>query len=80
MIDKEDPDKIIVARQGSPILVGLHRESIFVASEKIAFEKYTENYINVNEGEVLELSLENRSNFFKNHKHRIDKIKEKTQV
>lgn len=59
-MDREDPDKIVVARNGSPILVGLHEDSIFVASEKIAFEKYTENYIIVNEGEVLELSLENR--------------------
>lgn len=59
-MDRDDPDKIIVARNGSPILVGLHEDTIFIASEKIAFEKYTENYINVGDGEVLELSLSNR--------------------
>lgn len=79
-MDREDPDKIIVARNGSPILVGLHPDSIFVASEKIAFEKYTENFITVNEGEVLELSLENRKNFYKNNKARLGKITEKTIV
>jgi len=41
-------------------LLGLHDDSIFIASEKIAFEKYTENYINVKEGEVIELNLQNR--------------------
>lgn len=44
-IDKNDPKKIIVARNGSPILVGLHEDCIIIASERIAFEKYTDNFI-----------------------------------
>ena len=33
VIHKDEPHKMIVSRNGSPILVGLHHEAIFVASE-----------------------------------------------
>ena len=33
VISKEEPHKMIVSRNGSPILIGLHSEAIFVASE-----------------------------------------------
>lgn len=36
-IDKAHPLQMVVARRGSPIEIGLSEESIFVASEKIAF-------------------------------------------
>lgn len=44
-MDKESPRSLIVARNGSPILIGLTDDTVYVASEKIAFEKYTSNYI-----------------------------------
>ena len=45
IIDKKNPDEMIVCRQGSPILVGYNDDSIFAASEKVAFERYTQTYI-----------------------------------
>lgn len=52
---------MVVSRFGSPILIGLHEDSIFIASEKIAFEKYTENYICMKDDETIELNLKNRN-------------------
>jgi len=60
VICKDEPKKIVVARKGSPILIGLSNEAIFVASEKIAFEKYTSQYFDVQEGEIIELDLDKR--------------------
>lgn len=47
---------MIVARRGSPINIGIGDEAIYVASEKIGFQKYTNRYVSVKEGEIIELS------------------------
>lgn len=62
---------MIVCRQGSPILVGYNQDSIFAASEKVAFEKYTQTYIQLKDGEVMQLKLSERSSFFNLIKHRL---------
>jgi len=41
ILDRQDSSKMIVCRNGSPILVGLGEDSIYVASEKIGFERHT---------------------------------------
>ena len=33
ILHKDEPNRIIVARKGSPIQIGLHQNAIFVASE-----------------------------------------------
>lgn len=68
------PESMIVARSGSPILIGLATDAIYVASEKIAFEKYTSNYIQMADGELIELNIKNITEFYKNHKDRIQII------
>lgn len=62
---------MVVARNGSPILIGLSNDTIFVASEKIAFEKYTSNYIQMKDGELIEIDKKNITEFYRNHKERI---------
>ena len=79
-MDETVPESLIVSRVGFPILIGLHEDSIFIASEKIAFEKYTENYITMKDGETVELNLKNRKEFYKNNIFRTKKITEKTDI
>lgn len=79
VIDRNDPKKIVVARNGSPILVGLHQDCIIVASERIAFEKYTENFIEIKNNELMEIDLDKRSDFW-NLKNRILTITDKVVV
>lgn len=37
IMDKNQPNRLVVARRGSPLEIGIADDSIFVASEKIAF-------------------------------------------
>ena len=42
IIDRENPNQILVCRNGSPIQIGIHPDSIFIASEVnfIKFKKF----------------------------------------
>lgn len=52
ILDKEQPDQIIAAKNGSPILVGIGKGRMFLASEPSAFAQYTNQYIALKDGEV----------------------------
>jgi glucosamine--fructose-6-phosphate aminotransferase (isomerizing) len=61
VINKKKPDEICVATNGSPILIGFAPNGIYVASETIAFEKYTKDYVETKNGEIYTLCLETAS-------------------
>jgi glucosamine--fructose-6-phosphate aminotransferase (isomerizing) len=48
---------MVVARNGSPILIGFNDDTLFIASERIAFEKHTLNFITLKDGELLLLDI-----------------------
>ncbi len=52
VINKSNPGEIIVACNGSPMVVGLGQNKTFIASETSAFNKYTKNYISLKDGEI----------------------------
>jgi glucosamine--fructose-6-phosphate aminotransferase (isomerizing) len=52
VINKSNPGEIIVACNGSPMVVGLGQNRTFIASETSAFNKYTKNYISLKDGEI----------------------------
>ncbi|CAG9330146.1 unnamed protein product [Blepharisma stoltei] len=54
-ICSESPNEIIVARKGSPILVGIGEHELFVGSEQLAFSKYTNKYIALDDDEIWTL-------------------------
>lgn len=45
ILNKADPDNIVVACNGSPMVIGLAQGEIFVASETAAFNRHTKNFI-----------------------------------
>mmetsp|Transcript_5944 Transcript_5944/g.19169 ORF Transcript_5944/g.19169 Transcript_5944/m.19169 type:complete len:553 (+) Transcript_5944:243-1901(+) len=49
---QEDPDILIAARMGSPLIVGVGEEEYFVASDASAFLEYTRNVLHLNDGEM----------------------------
>jgi glucosamine--fructose-6-phosphate aminotransferase (isomerizing) len=59
---KDDPDKLIVARNGSPLLVGIGKDFFIVSSEVSAFQKYTNNYFVIDSSKIIELSLNMKIN------------------
>lgn len=52
VINKSRPDEIVVACNGSPMMIGLGQSKNFIASETSAFSKYTKNYIAMKDGEI----------------------------
>lgn len=72
IIHKKDPDKIIGVRKGSPLIVGVGKDEMFLASDVSAVVKYTKNIIYVDEEEIVEIT-KNKYNFYSFDKHRISK-------
>jgi glucosamine--fructose-6-phosphate aminotransferase (isomerizing) len=52
VINKSRPGEIVVACNGSPMVIGLGQSKTFIASETSAFSKYTRNYIAMKDGEI----------------------------
>jgi glucosamine--fructose-6-phosphate aminotransferase (isomerizing) len=61
ILDKQSPDKIIVAKNGSPMLIGLGQDRNFVASEPAAFARYTKEYIALEDNEIAIITATSHS-------------------
>jgi len=55
-LDQQDPERLVAARMGSPVVVGLGEGATWVASDALALVPYTERMIVLDEGEVAELT------------------------
>ena len=55
ILDKEHPDRIIAMRKGSPLVIGLGIEENFVASDPLALQKVTQDFIYLEEGDFVEI-------------------------
>ena len=56
VMDKQDPDRIIVARSGSPLVIGLGIGENFIASDQLALLPVTRQFIYLEEGDVAEVT------------------------
>lgn len=59
VVDKENPDKMVVARKSSPLVVGIgedHKE-FFLASDALPIVEYTKQMVYLNDGEVALLKV-----------------------
>ncbi|MDE6711643.1 MAG: glutamine--fructose-6-phosphate transaminase (isomerizing), partial [Alistipes sp.] len=52
IIEKNNPNEIIAARQSSPMVVGIGKDEYFLSSDATSIIEYTENFVYVNDGEV----------------------------
>jgi glucosamine--fructose-6-phosphate aminotransferase (isomerizing) len=67
LIDKENPDTLIAARKGSPLVIGIGKNEHFLASDASPIIEYTKEVVYVNDYEVAivrrdELILKNLGN------------------
>lgn len=69
VVEKNDPDTIIAARQSSPLVIGIGDDETFLASDASPFVEYTKDAVYLNDGEIAVirrneplkvLNLENR--------------------
>ncbi len=55
VIDKREPDKLIAARKGSPLVIGIGKDEFFVASDASPIIEYTKNVVYLNDEEIAVL-------------------------
>ncbi|MFC3093995.1 glutamine--fructose-6-phosphate transaminase (isomerizing) [Alteromonas sediminis] len=56
IMDKQDPSKVVVARSGSPLVIGLGLGENFIASDQMALLPVTRRFIFLEEGDVAEIT------------------------
>ncbi len=58
VIDAEDPTRLVAARQGSPLVIGVGFQEHFIASDVFALLPVTNRFIFLEEGDLAELRLD----------------------
>ena len=76
VISTAEPDKIVVYKYGSPLIVGLGKKENLIASDIPALLDHTKNIITMSDGE-LGIIRKNKVEFFKNEGKKITKEKKK---
>ena len=56
VLDKENPDTLIAARKGSPLVVGIGKDEYFLASDATPIVEYTDKVIYVEDEEIVALT------------------------
>ena len=56
VLDAEHPDRIVVARNGSPVLLGIGEREMFVASDAAALVGYTRQVVYLDDGELATIT------------------------
>ncbi|MFA0521872.1 glutamine--fructose-6-phosphate aminotransferase, partial [Vibrio sp. 10N.222.55.E8] len=56
VIDRKDPSRIVVARSGSPIVIGFGVGENFLASDQLALLNVTRRFMYLEEGDVAEVT------------------------
>lgn len=56
LMDRRDPSHLVVARSGSPLVIGLGLGENFIASDQLALLPVTRNFIYLEEGDVAEIT------------------------
>lgn len=59
VMNRLDPHRIIAARSGSPLVIGLGKNTHYLASDPLALSKETNEFIYLEEGDIAEITAEN---------------------
>ena len=68
VISPKDPGRIIAARSGSPLVIGLSDKGNFIASDQMALLDITKDFIFLEEGDVADITLDSVSIYNKEGK------------
>jgi len=52
VIDAQRPESIVVARNGSPVVIGIGEREMFVASDPAALVRHTQSVVHLDDGEI----------------------------
>ncbi|HTD41951.1 MAG TPA: glutamine--fructose-6-phosphate transaminase (isomerizing) [Mucilaginibacter sp.] len=59
IISSDDPDQLIAARKGSPLVIGVGEGEYFIASDATPIVEYTKNVIYLNDNEIAYIRRDN---------------------
>lgn len=59
VISRQDPDRMVVARSGSPLVIGVGIGENFVASDTLALGQVTDRFIYLEEGDIAVIERDN---------------------
>jgi glucosamine--fructose-6-phosphate aminotransferase (isomerizing) len=62
ILNKDNPNKLWITRNGSPLLLGIEDDFIMVASEQIAFGNQIKNYIVLDNHDIFEIERDDKTN------------------
>ena len=68
VISPKDPGRIIAARSGSPLVIGVSEKGNFIASDQMALLDITKDFIFLEEGDIADITLDSITIFDKNGK------------
>ena len=63
VIDRQSPDELVVARQGSPLVLGIGLGENFAGSDTLALQSVTDTFIYLEEGDVAQLTADSYAIF-----------------
>ena len=58
VIDRESPNQLVVARQGSPLVLGIGLGEYFAGSDTLALQSVTDTFVYLEEGDVAQLTAD----------------------
>ncbi len=61
VIASQEPDRIVAARVGSPLVVGIGIEENFIASDVLALRPVTDRFVFLEEGDLVEITADDMS-------------------
>lgn len=76
LMDNADPNRIIVARSGSPLVIGIGNGENYIASDQLALLPVTRKFIYLEEGDIAEISR----NSIRIFDHQGNKVERKIHV
>jgi len=59
VVSRKDPDELVVARSGSPLVIGIGNDETLIASDASALVGHTKRAIYLNDGEVARIAKDN---------------------
>jgi len=58
VIAKDEPGRIIVARSGSPLVLGIGIDEMFIASDQLALRQVTDTFVYLEEGDIADITAD----------------------
>ena len=70
VLDKKEPDRMVVARKGSPLVIGIGKDKkeYFIASDATPIVEYTKNVVYLGDGQIAQIELDRDIEIFNKDK------------